>query len=139
MKIYYASEFISKQKVKLATQTILIPLFYYFLFDSSKEFFFIFLGIYLISVTIKSFHIYKYHQHLPIAEYDENGIVVLFGYKLSIPATTIKAVESSQHKLTFILQDGRKAGTQLRDMMPHEDFERLVDFFASRFPHERVA
>ncbi|MFZ5581930.1 MAG: hypothetical protein ACOZCK_04650 [Pseudomonadota bacterium] len=139
MKIYYSSEFIGKLKPKLVVHTALAVLFYVLVYDLSKGVFFIFLGAYCISIGIKSFHLVKYHRHLPIADYDETGIVVLFGYRLAIPAERIGSVEFSQHKLTFVLKDGKRVGTQLRDMMPHDDFDRLVEFFAARFPHQQIA
>jgi hypothetical protein len=76
---------------------------------------------------------------MPIAEYDETGMNQYFGRTLSIPASNIKSIEYSQHKIQFILQDGRKAGGLPKEMIPHEEFDSLIEFFKQRFPHERIA
>lgn len=139
MKISYSNEYIGKRKKNLLSITASTLFVYYMLHENGMKYFYIFLAIYIFSVALNSFHIYKYANAMPIAEYDETGISQFFGRTLRIPASNIKSIEYSQHKIQFILQDGTKAGCFLKEMIPHEDFNTLVEYFKQRFPHEYIA
>jgi hypothetical protein len=139
MKVFYSNEYVGKRKRNLLTSTASTLLVYYLLHENGMSYFYIFLAIYIFSVALNSFPIYKYANAMPIAEYDETGITQFFGRTLRIPASSIKSIEYSQHKIQFILQNGTKAGYLLKEMIPHEAFSTLVEYFKQRFPHEYIA